>query len=177
VITTNEDGVCLACQLARMQETGAVATIAIESGHASCEAEEPGQCKCGCPFSRYQACRECRRKGEPLDSHGQCIDRKACARTILDTFAAARQARQERAASAPVKSAPAGKRACACGCGETTGGGLFRPGHDARHVSNLVAETVAGRLTVADGVNRLKFSDKLVAKYKTSCERKGVPVA
>lgn len=27
---------------------------------------------------------------------------------------------------------------CACGCGEMTGGGNFRPGHDARHKGNLL---------------------------------------
>lgn len=27
---------------------------------------------------------------------------------------------------------------CACGCGEMTGGGTFRPGHDARHKGNLL---------------------------------------
>lgn len=28
---------------------------------------------------------------------------------------------------------------CVCGCGETTGGGNYRPGHDSRHVSRVVA--------------------------------------
>lgn len=29
-------------------------------------------------------------------------------------------------------------RECGCGCGEMTGGGIFRPGHDARHKGNLL---------------------------------------
>lgn len=170
------EGVCLSCQLARMQEAGAVVTVAIDSGHASCEAEEPGQCKCGCVYSRYQACRECRRKGQPLDGHGQCVDRKDCAQTILNAFKAAREARTERMSKQPVKSVAAGKRPCKCGCGEKTGGGLFRPGHDARHVSNLVDQTVRGALDPRKGAESLAFSDKLVAKYKAACERRGIAV-
>jgi hypothetical protein len=44
---------------------------------------------------------------------------------------------------------PAGKskaepRACACGCGEMTNGGLFRPGHDAKLRSRLLKAIDAG---------------------------------
>ena len=39
---------------------------------------------------------------------------------------------------------------CRCGCGEMTGGGNYRPGHDARHVGEVA------RLIVANPVEDLK---------------------
>jgi hypothetical protein len=36
-----------------------------------------------------------------------------------------------------------GPRPCACGCGEMTKGGVFRPGHDAR-VAYRLLQLVAG---------------------------------
>lgn len=35
-------------------------------------------------------------------------------------------------------------KACGCGCGETTKGGEFAMGHDARHKSNLIKEALTG---------------------------------
>ena len=41
------------------------------------------------------------------------------------------------------KKAPAkAPQDCTCGCGEQTGGGNYRPGHDSRHVSQVAAEDV-----------------------------------
>lgn len=49
-------------------------------------------------------------------------------------------------ASDPAKRKRQG-RPCACGCAEVTGGGLFRPGHDARALGQLKRRVVAGELT------------------------------
>lgn len=40
--------------------------------------------------------------------------------------------------AAKTKSKKGTPKECACGCGEMTGGGIFRPGHDARHKGNLL---------------------------------------
>lgn len=36
---------------------------------------------------------------------------------------------------------------CHCRCGETTGGGKFRPGHDSRYVADMATRVKAGELT------------------------------
>lgn len=164
-----ETKVCTACQLAKMLETG-VLSSSVEAGHSSCEAEHPGECACGCEYSRYQKCRECGRKGTTLDDHGQCVDRRDCSNTILADSAARRRAREERAAAAPASRSgghsAAGKRPCTCGCGETTGGGLYRPGHDARHVSRLTAAVRDEGMPIDDAIAAVSHSEKLVAKLK-----------
>lgn len=48
----------------------------------------------------------------------------------------ARSLVQRTKAATPKKSGP---RECACGCGEMTKGGVYRPGHDARHHAALKA--------------------------------------
>lgn len=53
---------------------------------------------------------------------------------------------------------------CKCGCGEKTGGGNFRPGHDAR----LVSLVVKGERKVSE----LKPFPKLMAKYERKKEAK-----
>ena len=70
---------------------------------------------------------------------------------------------------------------CLCGCGTTTGG-KFAPGHDARMVSQLVAEltnTIAdgGKVTrqmVAASAKRLP-STALQAKFTRAAERATTP--
>lgn len=161
--------ICTACKLARMLETG-VLSASIDSGHASCEGEDARPCSCGCDYSRGAACKECRRKGMDLDDHGQCRDRRDCSNAILADFAASRAERARRAAAAPEKRRGGGssgqKRPCTCGCGETTGGGLYRPGHDARHVSALTKQVRAGELTLDKARAEVAHSDKLVAKLE-----------
>jgi hypothetical protein len=56
---------------------------------------------------------------------------------------------------------------CVCGCGGTTKGGDFLPGHDARHKSNLFKEARAGNtdaLAEIDRRNWMHLYDKSVAK-------------
>jgi len=53
---------------------------------------------------------------------------------------------------------------CICGCGETTKGGEFRPGHDAKYKSHLVKEALAGGNPEAEAILEergwTKFLDK-----------------
>jgi hypothetical protein len=152
-----------------MLETG-VFSSAVDAGHSSCEGEESRPCGCGCDYSRGAACKECQRKGRDLDDHGQCRDRRDCSNAILAAHAALRSERAARAAATPEKrhggASTAQKRPCTCGCGETTGGGLYRPGHDARHVSRLVKQVKSSELTLDAARSEVAHSDKLVAKLE-----------
>ncbi|WP_018178759.1 hypothetical protein [Jongsikchunia kroppenstedtii] len=44
---------------------------------------------------------------------------------------------------------------CRCGCGEMTGGGNYRPGHDARHVGQVARAVVAKEISLAEGMDQL----------------------
>jgi hypothetical protein len=60
--------------------------------------------------------------------------------------------------------APRGaQKPCGCGCGEQCGG-RYRPGHDARFVSQLTAKVKSGDLTAADALAKLDDQPKLRAK-------------
>lgn len=66
--------------------------------------------------------------------------------------------------------------ACLCGCGESTRG-TFRPGHDARMVSQLVAVVKADSLTKA-GIAKLAKtlpSEALRAKFERAAARATAP--
>lgn len=55
-------------------------------------------------------------------------------------------------------------RPCGCGCTEMTGGGIYRPGHDARHAGNLQKRVIAKELTATEAVALLDGQPKLQAK-------------
>lgn len=62
-------------------------------------------------------------------------------------------------------------RQCTCGCGGTTKGGIFLPGHDARFVGLVARAVVAGELTEAAAEERMaSVSDLLKAKIRRSIE-------
>lgn len=68
---------------------------------------------------------------------------------------------------------------CNCGCGETVGRrAIYRPGHDAKHVSRLVAELFntiqdGGKVTPAAIASTAKSlpSAALQAKFRRAAER------
>lgn len=62
---------------------------------------------------------------------------------------------------------------CACGCGDFPDKpkSLYRPGHDAKHVSNLVAAVLGGRLTEDEAAD-LTTSEKLREKFLRDLESK-----
>lgn len=68
--------------------------------------------------------------------------------------------------------------ACTCGCGlPITTKALFKPGHDAKMVSNLVAVVVADSLTKV-GIAKLAKtlpSDALRAKFERAAARATAP--
>jgi hypothetical protein len=56
---------------------------------------------------------------------------------------------------------------CQCGCEETTKGGRYLPGHDAKHKSALVAAALAGSKRATTKLEQLgwkKFLDAKLAK-------------
>jgi hypothetical protein len=58
---------------------------------------------------------------------------------------------------------------CQCGCEETTKGGRYLPGHDAKHKSALVAAALAGSkraTTKLEQLGRKKFLDAKLANRK-----------
>lgn len=62
-------------------------------------------------------------------------------------------------------------RSCLCGCGGAVASkrGLFRPGHDARVVGQLVRAVIAGEMTEAQALERIApASDLLKAKVTRS---------
>ena len=156
VVTSPE--VCTACVLAKMLETG-VMSGAVDAGHSQCEGTRQEPCRCGCEYSLQHQCKECGRKGTNLDDGGQCVDRRDCANVILAAAAAKRAADHQRKLEAPPKRTggrvSGTPRDCMCGCGEKTGGGNYRPGHDARHVSQLVASIKAGSEKLEDVIDEL----------------------
>lgn len=157
--------ICTACQLARMLQSGAIVGT-VDAGHQSCEGTRSDPCGCGCEYAARHQCKECSRKSEDLDDNGQCTDRRSCANSILASAAAARAERAKKALVAPpkrtnVRSGVGGPAPdCRCGCGEKTGGGNYRPGHDARHVSKLTAAIKSGETTLDRALADLP-SDKL----------------
>lgn len=63
---------------------------------------------------------------------------------------------------------------CLCGCDETTGGGDFRPGHDARYKSKLVTAALEGDQAAIDKLeqrNWTKFLDKARNRGTARTER------
>lgn len=171
----DEHGVCVACQLANMLATGVI-TSSVDAGHSQCEGTTEVKCACSCDYAQHRACRDCARKmpDEKLGPTSQCIDRRDCANAILAVVARKTAEREARRAAAPSKptratntATSAGKRPdCLCECGEQTGGGYYRPGHDARHVSKLAAAVKSKELTLDAALTKIRHSDKLVAKLE-----------
>lgn len=173
-------------------------------GHGSCpravaNGERPRKiwpCSCrepGCMGGGVLRCLDCKTEmaGEVSPSTWQCIDLDACRarqNRRLDANPVIQQLREfttvptigetkptKRTAKAAVANKPRREpRDCTCGCGEQTGGGLFRPGHDARLVTTKVKEVGEARFTVAAKKAALKefkdagVSEALVAKYEKS---------
>lgn len=137
---------------------------------------EPGRRKCSDCGNRVTE--------EVSEETWQCIDRDACHDTIealraANPLYAEIQEAYRRSEMAKVENnkAKAEKAAkvkeptyCLC-CGEPTKGGLFLPGHDARHVSTLVESVTSKNQTEAAARKSLKddkVSDALIAKFDKS---------
>lgn len=60
---------------------------------------------------------------------------------------------------------------CACGCGGLTAGGKYLPGHDARHIKQLVAAAITGVTTESAALEALDGSPRLQEKLLVQIER------
>jgi hypothetical protein len=142
--------------------------------------------KGGCELGRRR-CSECgnRVTEEISDETWKCLDGDACHDTIeakraanplyaelREAYRSSEMAKIENNKAKAEKAAKAPKEPtfCLC-CGEPTKGGLFLPGHDARHVSTLVEAVTSKNQTEAQARKSLKddkVSDKLIAKFDKS---------
>lgn len=181
--------VCDVCSAARLAEGGVIATSRTpEELHGGCR--RPGQCACSCEFARGGRCMNCKRP-RPFDSLAgeapnlECVDRAGCAEAMLDALpepgapkssrkATSASPRAPRPASEPKeprqKAPKAAGGPCRCGCEEVTGGGSYRPGHDSRHVKNLVAGVRAGGVTLEAAIEQLP-SEALRDKLRKQLEK------
>lgn len=73
------------------------------------------------------------------------------------------------AASKPTPK-PAEGPACRCGCGDRTRGGMYLPGHDARHVSEIFAHWLESDYTTDVALLMLDHAPKLAAKLRARIE-------
>lgn len=153
--------VCDVCQAARLVEAG-VMPSSLEPDYIHQGCRTPGDCACGCEYSEGARCVNCGRLRPMRDleqadgEHASCVDRAACGASMLSDGPAAPEpakaksgpkAARPRAASAPRAPRPKAEKVtppCKCECGELTGGGMYRPGHDSRHVKRLVEEVRHG---------------------------------
>lgn len=122
------------------------------------------RCGCSCERAAQRRCTDCNnRRPEEVGEDWRCLDRDACradverrvAESSIGKFLA--QWRSERAQEARREplvgpdgqtcrvSTPRSSRApsragagCLCGCGGTTKGGKFLPGHDSKYLNQLV---------------------------------------
>jgi hypothetical protein len=128
---------------------------------------------CGCPGHqgehRCHICGHVSEGGEGFDlDRRRCTDIEACAERLHTAAIAAantplsRMLREVKASArrgesndstVPVSRAPSARRVgrpCQCGCAALTGGGIFRPGHDAKLKSVLQKAAAGGDLAAGD---------------------------
>lgn len=138
---------------------------------------------CGCtePNCGKVRCTDCNnRNPEEIGTDWRCLDRTDCGieqerRALANpSYLRVRAIREahglsaptEQGTDAPTKTArsPRAPRStgspCLCGCGETTGGGKFKPGHDSKYLTQLVAQG-PGALELA-----LAVSEAFAAKFE-----------
>lgn len=174
-----DPAVCDVCTAAKLAESG-VMPSRVDSAELHARCKQPGSCTCGCAYSTGARCANCGRT-LPIDllaegaGGAECIDRADCAKAMLDRAPAAptRSSSKRATSTAPhpsrATSAPKQGRPCADGCGETTAGGMYRPGHDSKHVKTLAAAVRAKGITLEAAVGQLP-SEALQAKLRKQLE-------
>lgn len=148
-------------------------------------------CGCSCERAGQPRCTDCnnRNPGE-VGTDWRCLDRDACqadiakrlAESSIGKFLAVWRAERSREArgealvteegqtcrvSTPRRSRGTEKagKPCLCGCGGTTGGGRFLPGHDSKYLNTLVAMGGDEARTLAADVSEA-FAAKLEKRIK-----------
>lgn len=121
---------------------------------------------CGCPKpycgGQVLRCLDCKNEGEGEISPDdwRCLDREACELAVqrrLDGNVHVQMVREvmKRVSENPgteTKPAAKKKEGNCIHCGESTGGGLFRPGHDAKYVAENVRKIVDDKATTLEDV-------------------------
>lgn len=137
---------------------------------------------CGCQDHQPRVrCLVCNYNGPDVDHNTwACVDQDACAarrakareKSLVALYGSSENGQPLRAVPAAEKAPKAPPKPkygkCLC-CGETTGGGLFRPGHDSKYLTRAVA-AVKGLGADADHVitdmARDGVSEALIAKFR-----------
>lgn len=146
-------------------------------------------CACSKPYCGGQVirCLECKNEneGEVSPDDWRCLDREACelaVRKRLDGNVHVQRVREvmrrvseQTTVDKAEKAEKAPKKETFCiHCGERTGGGLFRPGHDAKYVATQVRAVVDEGSTTAEAVlaemRERGASETLQAKFTHSVE-------
>lgn len=141
-------------------------------------------CSCEtCGGGSQLRCLDCKNTwpGEVNPATWSCLDPDACKNRSAARLAAnpavqhlnkLKENSSMATKTAPAKKAPAPRKAGVClVTGEPTSGGLFKPGMDARYVSERVADVTSKRVTVIETRKRLKadgVSEALIAKFEKS---------
>lgn len=175
---------CDVCAAAKLAESGVMPSrVTPAELHAKCR--YPGTCECGCEYALGVRCANCRRNRSDdyvatPEGTFVCLDVSDCAQAMLSLPPAPRAPRASAEKSltprapqttTPKAIRPAREKAariqlpCKCGCGEVTGGGLYRPGHDARHVKKLWENIRGGSDTLETALAELP-SDALRGKLR-----------
>lgn len=143
------------------------------------------RCSCPCNSPQDRRCLRCGEKGtiENISPDWICYLEAECSVRVAKLIAgnpihdridrAYRAAKAERVAQAKQRakqreatySARGGTPDCLCGCGGTTRGGLFQPGHDSRYMSKLLNMDRAEALQLAEQVSDA-FARKLVRHFE-----------
>lgn len=147
-------------------------------------------CPCDTCSGRIVNCLECKHSGEgEIDLEGwRCIDRSACtARHEIRTanhptmilLRGIHMTTATKPAAEKVAKAPAAPKTgnCIC-CNGPTKGGKFQPGHDARYVSGIVDNVLAGKAKEGESRKHLNgISEALAGKFDKSLASKRAKAA
>jgi hypothetical protein len=122
------------------------------------------KCPCGCDQSQKLRCVLCENthQDEVDPEQYTCFDANAC----VSEYNRQRDSALNKLFpnGIEVKEKPKGKE-CNCNCGESTGGGLFKPGHADKLAASVAKEVKAGGMTEDDAREMLlHISEGLIKK-------------
>lgn len=135
------------CHRESIAEDPDEATIAHNLCHVVYPRQTGGYYTCPCPrHAGENRCRICRHDHhDNIETYDvathRCADNDACTRRIRPESQAVKE---QIAAARAANSRTRPSRDCECGCGGTTRGGRFQPGHDAKLKSDLLRRAADG---------------------------------
>lgn len=118
------------------------------------DGEELVACPCDCEYANTVRCLVCgnTRSDECDPERWVCHDAASCIREVDRKREKAKEQLFPQGHKSEIR---ANKPACRCECGELTGGGKFRPGHDGKFVSQIIKKVKAGEMTPAEAKDRV----------------------